>query len=294
MKPSFEAVRAPGEQSFLVRKFEEKSFSAPYHFHPEYELTLILRGGGSRYVGAQINDFASGDLVLLGANLPHCWKTAPSSAGLSSSVVIQFKQDFLGPHFLLKPEMRPIFQLLARSSHGLQFTGDTRNLQKKILKLLRGRDPLRRVLDFLDLLYELAGTKRFVALSKQNLYAELSGSSQQRVHAVMEYIVEHFQTSISLEAAAEAAHLTPPAFCKYFKKTTRKTFMEAVTDYRLDFALKELAGTDKPVAQIGFDSGFNDISNFHKTFKQKLKTSPLNYRKKFTDQDNPINKKKRR
>ncbi len=204
MKPSFEAVRAPGEQSFLVRKFEEKLFSAPYHFHPAYELTLILRGSGSRYVGAHINDFIAGDLVLLGANLPHCWKTAPSSSGLSSSVVIQFQQDFLGPDFLDKPEMKPIRQLLVQSRKGMQFTGNTSKLQKSILQLLHSRDPLRRMLDFLDLLYQLAVTKKYVSLSKQNLYAELSGGSQQRMHAVMEYIVEHFQTAISLTAAADA------------------------------------------------------------------------------------------
>ena len=75
MKPSLESVSSSGLNSFLVRQFEEKSFSAPYHFHPEFELTFILDGSGKRFAGAKMNDFYPGDFVLLGSNLPHCWKT---------------------------------------------------------------------------------------------------------------------------------------------------------------------------------------------------------------------------
>ena len=106
-------------------------------------------------------------------------------------------------------------------------------------------------------------------------------NGQERMNAVMAYIVDNFQSTITLAGAAAAASMTPEAFCKYFKKITRKTFIEAVNDYRVDFAVRQLLHTDKQVAQIGFDSGFNDISNFHKTFKARLHTSPLYYRNSF-------------
>src|SRR6478736_9778510 len=101
MKPAFESLDT-GNQSFLVRKFTEKKFSAPYHFHPEYELTLIVRGSGKRYVGSHIQHYAPGDLVLLGSNLPHCWKTENESEGSSQSIVIQFREDCMGTDFFSK------------------------------------------------------------------------------------------------------------------------------------------------------------------------------------------------
>ena len=282
MKPSFESVYATANASFLVRKFEEKKFSAPYHFHPEYELTIILHGFGKRYVGTHMNDFFPGDFVLLGANLPHCWKTDESAtADNCSSVVIQFQKNFLGEDFFSKPEMSGIAALLHKSSHGLQFTGDTGAWQQQLLSLLNEKDAFKKLVLLLDLLHQLAAVKDYRLLDKQNSYSQLSATGQERMHAVMAYIVDNFQSDITLGAAALAANMTPQAFCKYFKKITRKTFIEAVTDYRIDFAIRQLVHTGKPIAQIGFDSGFNDISNFHKTFKARLNISPLGYRNSF-------------
>lgn len=283
MKPSFESVYAAGNNSFLVRKFEEKKFSAPYHFHPEYELTLILNGHGKRYVGTHMNDFSPGDFVLLGAHLPHCWKTDDEDrVALCSSVVIQFNRDFAGPGFLSLPETAPIAKLLSASSHGMQFTGNTAVWQQKVITLLTEKDSFKKLLLLLELLHQLAGVKDYRLLSKQHAYAGLSATGQERMNAVMAYIVDNFQSDITLAGAAGSANMTPQAFCKYFKKITRKTFIEAVTDYRIDFAARQLVNTSKPVAQVGFDSGFNDISNFHKTFKARLQQSPLGYRNSFS------------
>lgn len=101
------------------------------------------------------------------------------------------------------------------------------------------------------------------------------------MNLVTAYIVENFREKTSLDKAAEAANMTPQSFCKYFKKISRKTFIEVVNDYRIDFAMQELVHTDKTITQIGFESGFNDISNFYKTFKKRRQLSPLTYRNMF-------------
>jgi len=103
------------------------------------------------------------------------------------------------------------------------------------------------------------------------------------MNAVTAYIVENFREKISLNKAAKTANMTPQAFCKYFKRISRKTFIEVVTDYRIDFAMQELVHTNKPITQIGFESGFNDISNFYKTFKERRQLSPLAYRNMFVN-----------
>lgn len=282
MKPAFETISAFGNNSFLVRKFDEKVFKAPYHFHPEYELTFIINGTGKRYVGTHMSDYLPGDLVLLGSNVPHCWKTENALPGeTSSSVVIHFNPDFLGADFFRKPEMKNITQLLEKSNYGVQFNGDITVFKNRILQLLKEKNSFKKLVMLLELLYELSITKNYILLNKQNLFAALPPTEKERMNAVTAYIVEHFREKISLSKAAREANMTPQAFCKYFKKISRKTFIEAVTDYRVDFAMQELVHTNKPVTQIGFDSGFNDISNFYKTFKDRLKLSPLAYRNMF-------------
>ena len=97
IKASFEVLQPANRQSFLVRKFDQWVFDGPYHFHPEYELTFITKGSGKRYVGTHMEDFFTGDLVLLGPNLPHCWKLAniDQTQHEAGAIVIQFTADFL-------------------------------------------------------------------------------------------------------------------------------------------------------------------------------------------------------
>ena len=280
MKASFESLDT-GNRSFLVRRFSEKSFSAPYHFHPEYELTLILKGSGKRYVGTHMQAYFPGDLVLLGSNLPHCWKSENGTNENSVSVVVQFRGDCMGIDFFSKPEMRRIDNLLHKSSNGIFFSGDTNILQQKMLGVLYDKSDCKKFILLLDLLHELTLAKKYSVLNKENYYEELSSDEKERLNKVMAYIVDNFQKEISLDKAAALINMTTHAFCKYFKKVTRKTFIEAVNDYRVDFAARQLVHTNMAVSQIGFDSGFNDISNFYKTFRQRTKLSPLGYRKAF-------------
>ncbi|WP_301921636.1 AraC family transcriptional regulator [Ferruginibacter sp.] len=282
MKPAFENINAINDSSFLIRKFEEKSFKAPFHFHPEYELTLILNGSGKRYVGTHMSDYFSDDLVLLGSNLPHCWKTEKAAQhSISGSVVLHFGHAFLGVDFFKKAEMKSIQDLLNNSNYGIQFTGNISIIKNKMVAVLTEKSAFKKLLLLLEILNELSNTKKYKLLNKQNLFAALPTVEKERMNLVTAYIVENFREKTSLDKAAEAANMTPQSFCKYFKKISRKTFIEVVNDYRIDFAMQELVHTDKTITQIGFESGFNDISNFYKTFKKRRQLSPLTYRNMF-------------
>lgn len=284
MKASIENLSSSLLKSFLVRSFEEKSFTAPYHFHPEFELTLILSGSGKRYVGSKMHDFYPGDFILLGSNLPHCWKSKNTETSeISSSIVVQFKKEFLGEDFFEKPEMATVLQLLKRCDSGIRFTGNTILYKNKMQELLQEQNSFKRMILLLDLLNLLSLSKKKELLEKQKSSSIISTGEQQRLHVVMAYIVEHFKEQISLSNAAAIANMTPPAFCKYFKRITRKTFIEAVTEYRIDHAAQQLINTAHSISQISFDSGFNDLSHFHKTFKATMKLSPLCYRNEFIE-----------
>ena len=284
LKPSLETIHTTGDKSFLLRQFEEEAFSAPFHFHPEYELTLITKGKGTRYIGNHMDRYEAGDLLLLGPNLPHCWKTEPVTKGEKNagSVVIQFRGDFLGAEFFSRREMININSLLEKSSRGLFFDALTRKeARARIDVLLKESSNLKRLLLFIELLQMLSVAKNTLTLNTEAGTVSITAADMQRIHQVQAYIIENFRDKVTLDKAAAIAHMTTNAFCKYYKKITRKTFMDAVIECRLDFATRQLIYTDLPVSAIGYESGFNDIAHFSRMFKQKLKATPVQYRKNF-------------
>jgi len=286
LKASCEVLNPVNGQSFLLRRFNKTAFDAPYHFHPEYELTTILEGRGKRFIGSHMANYEEGDLALLGSRLPHCWKLdrEKSSATVGSAIVVQFTNDFMGEHFFDRTEFSSIRGLLQKSSSGIRFSSSTqKTVQRQLIKLAEQAGSFRVFMGLMDILQTLAMSADYTLLDKQNTIAELSSLEQERINAVYAYLVENFRDRVSLEKAAAIAHITPSAFCKYFKKVTRKTFMETVISYRINYATQQLVQTDKSISEISFDSGFGDVSHFYKMFRLKMNMSPLHYRKRFMD-----------
>jgi AraC-like DNA-binding protein/quercetin dioxygenase-like cupin family protein len=276
-----EIVQPASAQSFLIRSFGDEAFRAPYHFHAEYELTLILSGKGKRYIGNHMADFKAGDMVLAGINLPHCWKLVPEKQSDAKAIVIHFTADFLGDSFFDKPENAAIKSMLQKAVNGIWFDQECYKQVYGSLIEMKQQDSFNVLLSFLSILYRLAQSSKLVLLDKEPDVARLSLVEQKRINPVLAYLVDNFRKEVSLHAAAALTNMTTNAFCKYFKKITRKTFMEMVIQYRLNYATQQLIETDKPVSDIAFNSGFNDVSHFYKVFKSKMGLSPLGYRKKF-------------
>jgi len=283
IKASYEVLQPASGHSFLVRKFGKTAFDAPYHFHEEFELTCIVHGRGKRYVGSHMENFASGDLVFLGQNLPHCWKLDPERDETeASAIVIQFSANFLGDEFFNKPELQAVKKMFQKSGSGISFNGATRDIINKSMQVLtEEKSNFKMLMYLLDMLQRLAVSAEYTFLDQQRCVAERSRAEQERINPVFAYLVENFRGQVSLDAASGIANMTPNAFCKYFKKITRKTFMETVIEYRLNYATQQLVQTDKPISDISFESGFGDVSHFYKMFKNKMHQSPLNYRKNF-------------
>ena len=281
IKASYEVLQPASGHSFLIRKFSKIAFDAPYHFHEEFELTYIVNGKGKRYVGSHMEDFSTGDLVLLGSNLPHCWKLEAETPD-ASAIVIQFSANFLGDEFFNKIELQGIKKLFHKSASGIRFNSVTKNIVNRILRqMTEEKSNFKMLIGLLQILQHLAISNEYTLLDQQRSVAEQSRAEQERINPVFAYLVENFREQVSLNVASGIANMTPNAFCKYFKKITRKTFMETVIEYRLNYATQQLIQTDEPISKISFESGFGDVSHFYKMFKHKMHQSPLNYRRNF-------------
>ncbi|MGQ2982391.1 AraC family transcriptional regulator [Flavobacterium sp.] len=277
MKAAYENVESKKDgASFVAYHSVVPYFEFKWHYHPEYELTLITQGEGKRLVGDSYENFEAGDLVLLGSGLPHTWSSEPLAKERTSAVVIQFSPEFINS-FLQHAEFDVIRRLLDASHTGSFFAAEySKPVIQKIKKLpdLKGIARITSLLDILQLLSTQAGK----SLSSE-LFASAKGKeNEERINKVCGYIQKHSAESISLDMAAGSVGLSNSAFCKFFKRVTGKTFSDHVNDIRTGNACRMLTESDKTISEIAFASGFESLTYFNRVFLKKKKMTPRDFR----------------
>lgn len=283
MKANFEQVTLLPENSFRVFLHEKDEFDAPWHYHPEYELTLILESQGMRYVGNSMENFEAGDLVLLGPHLPHCWKNIGQQQHFSRAVVVQWQEQFLGEGWMDKPEFGRIHRLLELASQGIRFKEPVvHQVQEKIQQLPK-LPPFQKLLQLLEILNLLAGTIELLLLCEQGLTYRLNQEYNQRISAVYNYIKEHYQEKIMLADIARLSHMSEESFSRFFSKIMHKPFFTFLNEYRINMACKLLIETDLQVAHIGYACGYESLPFFYRQFNKCKQMPPLAYRKRFRE-----------
>ncbi|MEA1848677.1 MULTISPECIES: AraC family transcriptional regulator [Chryseobacterium] len=280
--PAFEAIKPNIGSSFTSLKFQrnENIKSHVWHYHPEVELIFVCKGSGKRQIGSNISYFSDGDLVLIGSNLPHCGLTNENTNN-DYEMVIQFKPDFLGENIWETPEMQRISALLEKSKAGIVFNENIKKTVGKKIADMHEMSSLNKLLNFLEILDELATTQDYRILNAGKYYLQTQVEDNERINHIFNYVKDHFKEQITLEEIADLANMKVPSFCRYFKKITNKTFTQFVNEYRITHSLKLLAEQPLSITEVCFESGFNNFSYFNKTFKEYIKKSPSQYRKEF-------------
>jgi AraC-like DNA-binding protein len=280
MNPSFEKIIPSFGHKFTLRKFEDSNPNlVPYwHFHPEIEIVYIKHGSGKRHIGNHLSYYNGGDLILLGPNLPHYGFT-DRLFDSNSEVVVQMKTDFLGPDFFKLPEMEAISQLLERSKSGISFYGNTKIQVGAKLNNLSYMNSFDQLIELIKILQLLAESKEYQILNAGSVTLVVQKQDTSRIDTIYKFVRSNFRDNINLEDVAEIANMTVPSFCRYFKKTTGKTFTAFVNEFRLVHACKLLNEEQFNVTEICFECGFNNISHFNKLFKAKTGKNPNAYRK---------------
>jgi AraC-like DNA-binding protein len=280
LKAVLEHISLEQNATLIIKKIALNAFDAPYHFHPEIELTYIIKGSGKRYVGHSVFDFQSGDLVLLGPDLAHCWLSNPEpDSAYVEALVIQFKPEFMGRDFFKLKAFEPILKVLDKAKNGLFFPAEgIKTVLDLILKMPDLTDTERHI-KLLEILFLLSKNQEKQVLLPHVSDLSTGAQSSQRLQRVFSYIIENYKRQISLEKAAEAAHLSQTSFCRYIKKVSGKTFFDIVLDYRIAEAKQLLSTQDKSMAELALELGFNDTAYFIKQFKKKTGSPPLVYRK---------------
>jgi AraC-like DNA-binding protein len=281
MKAKIERVSTGGAASFICRRRTDPRFGFYWHVHPEIELTLIVRSRGRRFVGDSIEPYEEGDLVLLGPNLPHTWDSDPRRKGPHEAVFCQFSPSFLGPEFLRAPEMAPARRLLDRAAQGLKFSGRTQKIAARRMDGMERLQGLGRLAALLEILHALAGSREVRPLSSREFAPPARRADADRIDRVCRFLNERCTGRISLAEAAAAAHLSIPAFSRFFRRRTGRTLVAYLNELRTGLACRELIESDRSISDIAFDSGFNNLSNFNRKFLELKRRSPREFRRQF-------------
>lgn len=284
IKPQFLKVQENNSTSFDMRYEKVPYFDNPWHYHPELELTLITKSTGIRFVGDSVERFEAGDLVLLGAHLPHYWRNDTSfhevhSKDTAEAIILRFRLDFLGKSLLASPEMGSIKQLFQQAAQGLGFGQKvSASLQVLMLKLHQSQG-VDRLLIFLEIFKTLAETDDFRILSTKTFAGSNPNNDSDRINRVLNYIHLHLHENIKLEAVAALSNMNTTAFCRYIKAQTNKTFIALLNEMRIANACRLLLDRPRDVAEISYECGFDNVTHFNYTFKKITGQNPTTYRK---------------
>ena len=280
IKPAFEKVIPSFGSSILVKKHTEncKMKSAFWHFHPEIELVYVNKGQGKRHIGNHLSYFNNSQLILMGSNLPHNGFTDRLTSN-GSETLVQFKPDFLGNAFFEIPEMQDIVQLFERGKKGILFKPETKKVVGPKMENLVNYNGFDRIVKLLEILNDLALSEDYTLLNADGYAFETKPQDSTKIDIIYKHINANFKNHISLEEIADKVSMTVPAFCRYFKKATGKTFTQLVNEYRVVHATKLLNESQMSITDICFECGFNNFSHFNKQFNELTGKSASNYRK---------------
>jgi AraC-like DNA-binding protein len=262
----------------VADKFISPYFETPWHCHIEYELTLIIHGKGKRFIGNHISDYEEGNLTFLGPNLPHLFRKDDAQER-GGSLVIHFKEEFLGKEFNHSPEMQKIRQLFEKSRMGLHIQGPTRDRLVQEMHNILELEGMNRLIALLSLLSALAESKDYYLLSNPDVAGQNPRDSD-RLNKIFNYVMLNFTENIQIEDVAEISNMSYSGFSRYFKNRTKKNFSHFVNEIRIGYACKRLMTEDTSVSTVCFESGFNNLTHFNEQFKKIAKMTPYQFKLK--------------
>ena len=287
MKPHYHKVPKNLENSFSLRKDVSANFESTWHYHPELELHYTKKGEGLRFIGDNISNFNSDEMLLLGENLPHTWKSHdaylhPQSKLEVETMVMHFLPDCLGQEFLSLPEAYALTQLFKKAKNGLLIQGDTKRKLLRVLEAAHQAENLNRIALFISILSTLAETSEYEPITSAHAFYQSNQLETDRLNQIYTYTLKNYMNKISLAEIASLSCLSITSFCRYFKLMTNKTYTDFLSEIRISYACKLLIeNKELTIESISTETGFNNASNFFRQFKKTIGLTPKAYRKKY-------------
>ena len=280
MKPILLEHVKTSVQSFKAWENANPYVHNPWHYHPELEITIILKGKGTLFAGDKIVKYGEDDLFFIGANLPHEWRSDFKNDldFYSRSIAVHFKKNFPGIDFDQIKEAGAIKKLFEQSLRGIKIYDSSiiYNVKKKLLLMIE-EEGIERISLLFSILSLIASTPKIELLASTGFVGSLENWNGNKITEVYQYMINNFKRHISLEEVAEQFNMTASTMSRLFKKHTNKTFIQCLNDIRVGYSCKLLMEKNYTISNVAYESGFENISHFNKQFKKIVKLTPREY-----------------
>ncbi len=271
-------------ESFRVQIDESPYFYDTLHNHAEIQITLLVKSEGTLICGDYVGNFNEGDLFIIGADQPHVLRNNKEYYNETSegayAISLFFDKNSFGREFFGLPEVDILHSFLNRTQRGLKFSDRIRDKIKPIMFSIEHQIGLDRFIEMLKVLQILAETEEYEFLASANEIKDYDEKEGKRMNQIFQFTMKEYYRDITLEEVSGLANMTPNAFCRYFKQRTRKTYVNFLNEIRIANACKLLGNKDLTVAQVCYQSGFNNLSHFNRNFKKIQGSSPSEYAKR--------------
>lgn len=286
MKHFVKKSSIPDSKSFIIKKITGPYFDPTFHFHSEYQLFLVLKGRGTRFIGDTMKPFKENDLIFTGPNLPHVWRNDNSYFSKkdqysTSGIVIYFQEDLLGNMIELKDEMESIRYLFEKTKRGLEITGETMKTVSLMMQNLLVLKGFKSIIQLLEILNVIATSSDSNPITHNTYVPPTDRVSTDRMNIVYEYVMKNFDRKVVLDEISELVNMTPTSFSRYFKTQVNKSFSDFLKEIRISHACKLLQEEKVNINHIAYECGYYTLSNFNKQFKEITNQTPLLYKKNF-------------
>ena len=287
MQPDLELVHIRKGESFAAWMHGYPFRTVRWHYHPEYEIHLVVATSGTFYIGDHVGSFQPGQLIMTGPNLPQNWISdlAPGEAVPLRSLVIQFPEAFIDEASAAMSEMQALRPLLERSRRGLLFDDETSARVRPLMERLIEAEGLRRLALFWEILDLLAHAPEYEVLASLSFELDLTRIHDGGINRALSYLREHLTEQVEESELAGLVGQSQSAFSRAFKRHTGTTLVRYRNQLRIDLACQMLlTDPDIKVAEICYEVGFSNLSNFNRHFLKLKGMSPSQFRATFAAQ----------
>lgn len=268
-------------ESLMIQEDKQPYLYDFLHMHPEIQITYILKGTGTVYIGDYIGSFIPDDIYIVGSNVPHVFKNDEEYYESNSDLYAHGMTIFVDESFLNKtlfqlPETSEFSSLLERSTRCLKGVNQ-KNLRANFENLI-SKSGLDKMIEVLQIIKVLSNSNSLRSLMNKDGIIRVTENDGKRLNDVVQYTLNNFTQTISLEKVANIANMTVPSFCRFFKQRTRKTYISFITELRINQACKLLTNKDYTILQVAVMTGYNNLSNFNRQFKKVKGITPKEYK----------------
>jgi|TARA_B110000305_G_C19270830_1_gene554398 AraC-like DNA-binding protein len=280
-RPQLEFIPT-GDSKALIFKIDRDVWPV-YHYHPEFDILLSLKDHAGEFIsGDHVGSLKKGTLFMNGPNIPHAVHSGKADErdwASPSLAVIQFSRKSLGEELLSKIELQPIREFLDEAKFGFEFSGEAAITGAELILEMEHQSPLERLMQLLKVLQFFAETGEKHSLASPAYSPSLREENISRLDEVLTYLQQHKTETLTLERVAAVAKMSPKSFCRFFKSNTGKTLIEYLHELKIGEACRLLLEDDRPISDVAFDCGFQNLSNFNRRFRQIKNTTPREFRR---------------